>query len=132
VAQDGHPIAERWQMDDRARGGIMRLLGLGVRSRNAVVGVEQVRDGAKRNKIVYAIVARDASRHSLDKLVPLLNARRVRFIEVPSAAELGAAVGRDSTAAVGIVDRQLADGIRKLAEASDQGPTAIRQSQEDV
>src|SRR5579884_632909 len=84
----------------------MRLVGLGVRARNAVVGVEQVRDGAKRNKIVYAIVASDASQNSLKKLVPLLNARRVRFIEVPSAAELGAAVGRDSTAA----PRSAADG----------------------
>ena len=95
----------------------MRLLGLGVRSRNAVVGVEQVREGAKRNKIVYAIVASDASKNSLDKLVPLLNARRVRFVEVPSAAELGAAVGRESTAVVGITDADLAAGVRKLAES---------------
>ena len=113
-------------MDDRVRQHIMRLLGLGVRSRNAVIGVEQVREGAKRNKIAYAVVASDASRHSLDKLVPLLNARRVRFIEVPSAAELGAAVGRETTAVVGIVDRQLAAGVRELAESSRQG------SEEDV
>lgn len=115
-------------MNDQARQRIMRLLGLGVRSRNAVVGVEQVRDGAKRNKIIYAIVATDASRHSLDKLVPLLNARRVRFIEVPSAAELGAAVGRETTAVVGIIDRDLADGVRKLAESEQRSG----KSQEDV
>jgi|SRR5579884_906643 len=108
----------------------MRLVGLGVRARNAVVGVEQVRDGAKRNKIVYAIVASDASQNSLKKLVPLLNARRVRFIEVPSAAELGAAVGRDSTAVVGIIDRQLAAGVRKLAESQDA--ESSEGSQEDV
>jgi len=88
-----------------------RLLGLGVRSRGAVVGVSQVREAAKRNKVLYAVVATDASQNSLEKIVPLLNARRVRFIEVPSATELGAAVGRDSTAVVGIVDRQLAAGV---------------------
>ena len=89
-----------------------RLLGLGVRSRGAVVGVSQVREAAKRNKVLYAVVTTDASQNSLEKIVPLLNARRVRFIEVPSVSELGAAVGREQTAVVGIVDRQLAAGVR--------------------
>ncbi|MEO7457235.1 MAG: ribosomal L7Ae/L30e/S12e/Gadd45 family protein [Gemmatimonadaceae bacterium] len=100
---------------------LLRLIGLGVRGRGAVVGVENVREGAKRNKVAYAIVAMDASKHSLDKVVPLLNARRVRFVEVPSAAELGGAVGRETTAVVGIVDRQLAKGIRELVEADSAG-----------
>lgn len=89
-----------------------RLLGLGVRSRGAVVGVSQVREAAKRNKVLFAVVAVDASANSVEKIVPLLNARRVRFIEVPSATELGAAVGREQTAVVGIIDRQLAAGVR--------------------
>ena len=91
---------------------VYRLLGLGVRSRGAVVGVSQVREAAKRNKVLFAVVAVDASANSLDKVVPLLNARRVRFIEVQSAMELGAAVGRETTAVVGIVDRQLAAGVQ--------------------
>ncbi|MDQ2668881.1 MAG: ribosomal L7Ae/L30e/S12e/Gadd45 family protein [Gemmatimonadota bacterium] len=100
---------------------LLRLVGLGVRGRGAVIGVEQVREGAKKNKVAFAIVAMDASRHSLDKIVPLLNARRVRFVEVPSAAELGGAVGRETTAVVGIVDRQLAKGIRDLVESGSEG-----------
>ena len=105
---------------------VLRLLGLGVRSRGAIVGVQQVREAAKRNKVVLAVVASDASPNSLDKVVPLLNARRVRFIEVPSAAALGAAVGRDQTAVVGIVDRQLAAGVIALVSAIEDG------QQEDV
>ena len=96
-------------------------MGLGVRGRGAIIGVEQVREGAKKNKVAFAIVAMDASRHSLDKVIPLLNARRVRFVEVPSAAELGGAVGRETTAVVGIVDRQLAKGIRQLVESGSAG-----------
>jgi ribosomal protein L7Ae-like RNA K-turn-binding protein len=79
--------------------------------------VQQVRDAARRNTLVFAVVAADASRNSREKVVPLLNARRVRFVEVPSAEELGAAVGRDSTSVVGIVDRQLAAGARELTLA---------------
>ena len=104
---------------DRAR--LLRLVGLGVRGRGAIIGVEQVREGAKKDKVAFAIVAMDASRHSLDKIVPLLKARRVRFVEIPSAAELGGAVGRESTAVVGIVDRQLAKGIRALVESGSEG-----------
>jgi len=100
---------------------LLRLIGLGVRGRGAVVGVEQVREGAKKDKVAFAVVATDASRHSIAKIVPLLKARRVRFVEVPSAAALGAAVGRESTAVVGIVDRQLAKGIRALVESGSEG-----------
>ena len=104
-------------MDADARERLFRLVGLGIRGRGAVVGVERVREGVKKNKVAFAIVATDASRHSLDKVVPLLNARRVRFVEVPSATELGGVAGRESAAVVGIVDRQLAKGIRALVES---------------
>jgi ribosomal protein L7Ae-like RNA K-turn-binding protein len=108
-------------LSDKDRARLLRLVGLGIRGRGAIVGVEQVREGAKKDKVAFAIVAMDASRHSLDKVVPLLNARRVRFVEVPSAAELGSAVGRETTAVVGIVDRQLAKGIRELVESGSEG-----------
>lgn len=111
-------------MDAAAERKLLGLLGLGLRARTALVGVEQVRNAAKRGKLYLAVIAPDASRNSLDKVVPLLNAKRVRVIEGPSASVLGAAVGRNATAAVGIVDRDLARGIRKIA---DQGPAVGQQ-----
>ena len=93
---------------------ILRLIGLGVRGRGVVVGVDRVREAGKSGKLSLAIVAVDASKNSLEKLLPLLNARRINLIEVPSAAELGAAVGRDQTAAVGVLDPSLAKGIIAL------------------
>ena len=100
---------------------VLRLVGLGVRSRGAVVGVEQVREAAKRGKLELAVVARDASEHSVKKVVPLLEARHVRIVRSPSAIDLGHAVGREQTAAVGIVDRQLAKGIRALVDSALAG-----------
>ena len=95
---------------------LLRLVGLGVRGRLAVVGVNQVRDAVLRGKLALAVVAPDASENSLDKVVPLLRARHVRIIEGPSAAELGAAVGKEATAVVGVTDGQLARGIRDIVE----------------
>jgi ribosomal protein L7Ae-like RNA K-turn-binding protein len=103
-------------MDPVLERRLLGLVGLGVRSRGAVVGVESVRDAAKKGRLELAIVALDVSRHSLDKVMPLLEARRVPIIHGPSAASLGAAVGKETTAAVGIIDRALADGLRALFE----------------
>jgi ribosomal protein L7Ae-like RNA K-turn-binding protein len=95
---------------------LLGLVGLGVRARTAVVGVERVRDAARRGRLALAIVAPDASRHSLDKVLPLLAARRVEVVMGPGADSLGAAVGRESTATVGILDRDLARGMRRLVQ----------------
>jgi ribosomal protein L7Ae-like RNA K-turn-binding protein len=114
-------LEDRMNADVRQR--MLRLLGLGVRSRGVVVGVSQVREAAKRDKVFFAVVATDVSSNSLDKVVPLLNGRRVKFVEVPSAAELGAAVGRVETAVVGIVDQQLAAGVNALVTSGSSGAT---------
>ena len=106
---------------DEARRKLLGLVGLGVRGRLVVVGVEQVRMAVVKDRVVLALVAADASRHSIDKVVPLLRARGVRYVEVPSAAELGAAVGREATAAIGVVDRELARGMQALVEAPVDG-----------
>jgi ribosomal protein L7Ae-like RNA K-turn-binding protein len=44
----------------------------------------------------------------------------VRIVHAPSASELGRAVGREQAAAVGIVDRELARGIRALADSAPE------------
>ena len=105
-------------MDAATSRKLLRLLGVGLNGRLVVVGVQLVRDAAQRGKLQVVVIAPDASRNSLDKVVPMLRAKTVRMIEGPSATELGAAVGRESTAAVGVVDPQLARGIRALVESA--------------
>jgi len=111
-------------MDDASRDRVLRLLGLGVRARGAVVGVEQVRTAAQRGLLALAVVAPDASRHSLDKVLPLLKAKRVTVVQGPGADELGRAVGRESTAAIGVTDRNLARGILEAAGSPSGRPVA--------
>ncbi len=115
-------------LDDAVRRKVLGLLGLGMRGRNVVVGAERVRLDAMKGTVQLAIVATDVSRHSLDKVVPVLRARRIEVIEWHSAAELGAAVGRDTTAAVGIVDQGLARGIRGAVAGAIPAGDATRVS----
>jgi ribosomal protein L7Ae-like RNA K-turn-binding protein len=109
-------------MDAATERRLLGLIGLGLRARYAVVGVEQVRSAARRGRLVLAVVAPDASRHSRDKVMPLLTARGVRVVEGPPAAALGAAAGREATAAIGITDAALARGVRALVGRPEQGP----------
>jgi len=104
-------------MDAVTQRKLLGLIGLGVRGRGAVVGVQQVRDAAKRGKLLLAIAAPDASINSLDKVLPLLRARGITVVAGPPAAELGSAAGRESTAVIGIVDKGLAKGIQALSLA---------------
>lgn len=76
--------------------------------------MEQVRGEAKKGTLRLAVVAHDASRHSRDKVMPLLKAKGIDIVETMSANQLGAAVGREQTAAVGITDAGLARGVRAI------------------
>ena len=102
-------------MDATRARKLLGLIGLGVRGRGAIVGVQQVREAARRGKLYLAIAAPDASSNSLDKVLPLLRARGITVFAGPSSTELGSAVGRETTAVIGIVDRGLANGIRALS-----------------
>lgn len=115
-------------LDEMARRKVLGLLGLGVRGRLVVVGAERVRVEALKGAVHLAVVAADVSRHSLDKVLPVLRARRIEVIEWPHAVELGDAVGRDTTAAVGIVDQALARGIRGAVAGAAPAGDATRVS----
>ena len=108
-------------IDDSARRKILGLAGLGIRGRIAVVGVQQVRDAAKRGKLKIALVAKDASQNSLDKVVSLLAARGVKVVDDFSASELGEIAGRDSVAVIGVSDAGLARGITQAIAATPGG-----------
>jgi len=113
-------------VEEATRRKVAGLLGLGVRGRLVVVGAERVKIEAQKGAVQLAIIAPDASRHTLDKVVPILRARHVQVLEWPSAAELGEAVGRETTAAVGILDQALARGIRGAVAGSPPASDASR------
>jgi len=114
--------------DEAVRRKVLGLVGLGARGRLVVIGTEQVKIAAQKGNLQLALVAQDVSRHSLDKVVPVLRARRVEMVEWPSAAELGGAVGRETTAAIGIVDQALARGIRGAVAGAAPAGDATRVS----
>ena len=94
-------------MNDR----VTRLLGLGLRAGRVVVGVAGVRAGLQRGKLACVVVAADAGQRTHDKVTRLAQAKGVRLVTGPEAAQLGAGLGRPPVQAVGVQDPALARGL---------------------
>ena len=90
---------------------IARLLGLGLRAGNVVIGVAGVRAGLQRGSLSCVVLAADASRRTMDKVARLAEAKQVPVLRGPGAVELGAGLGKPPVQAVGVSDTALAKGL---------------------
>ena len=90
---------------------LTRLLGLGLRAGNVVVGVAGVRAGLQRGKMVCVVLAQDAGQRTIDKVGRLAEARNIPVLRGPGAADLGAGLGKPPVQAVGVSDPALARGL---------------------
>jgi ribosomal protein L7Ae-like RNA K-turn-binding protein len=97
--------------------GLLGLVGLGFKGRRVVVGVEAVRRELQAGKCWCVVVAEDASPRAVEKVVRLAAAKGVPLVPGPSAAAIGAQLGKPPVMAVGVRDRALAGGMVQLATA---------------
>ena len=96
---------------------VLGLLGLAARARTVAAGTESVRDAVRAGKAYRVILASDAAAAQQQKLVPLLDARRVPYHIVLSRDDLGRALGRNPVSAVGLLDPNLARRVAELVGA---------------
>ena len=90
---------------------LTRLLGLGLRAGNVVVGVAGVRAGLQRGQVVCVVLAEDAGHRTMEKVGRLAEAKQIPILRGPGAAELGAGLGKPPVQAVGVSDPALARGL---------------------
>jgi len=95
--------------------GLLGLIGLGYKGRRIVVGVDGVRKELQAGKCWCVVVADDASPRAVEKVVRLATAKGVPLLPGPSAAAIGAQLGKPPVMAVGVRDRALAGGMVQLA-----------------
>ena len=90
---------------------LVRLLGLGVRAGNVVIGVAGVRAGLQRGKLACVVLAADAGPRTLEKVGRLADAKQIPLLRGPTAAALGQGLGKPPVQAVGVSDPALARGM---------------------
>lgn len=123
----GQPLRPMMRMRAKAEQAL-RLLGLAARAGAVVPGTDRVREAVRGGSVPFVLLAADASANSRDKLVPLLEARGVAFMEVFERQDLGAAVGRAPLSAVGLTEPSFADRVRELVVAIADGPATTTAS----
>ena len=94
-------------MSDR----LTRLLGLGLRAGNVVIGVAGVRAGLQRGELACVVVAQDVAQRTIEKVVRLAEAKKIPVLRGPVAKELGERLGKPPVQAVGVTDPALARGL---------------------
>ena len=101
---------------------VLDLLGLAARAGAVVTGTDAVRRAAREDRVFRAILAEDTAPGQQRKLTPLLQARGAPFHTLFTRDELGAAIGRAPTSAIGITDRNLANRAGELIPAPSADP----------
>jgi ribosomal protein L7Ae-like RNA K-turn-binding protein len=96
-------------------GGVLGLLGLGLRAGHVVIGVDGVRRALQARQVRCVVVASDASPRAVDKVVRLAEGQGVPMVPGPDAAAIGRQLGRPPVMVAGVRDRALADGMGRLA-----------------
>jgi ribosomal protein L7Ae-like RNA K-turn-binding protein len=96
-------------------GGVLGLLGLGLRAGHVVIGVDGVRRGLQNGEVRCVVFASDASPRAMDKVIRLARAHGVPLVPGPQADAIGRQLGRPPVMVAGVRDRALADGLGRLA-----------------
>ena len=96
---------------------LLDLLGLAARAGKLVHGTDGTRRAVRDGEVRAVILAADTSPTQSQKLIPLLEARGVRFAVCLGRDTLGAALGRAAVSAVGITEQNFARRALELAAA---------------
>jgi ribosomal protein L7Ae-like RNA K-turn-binding protein len=96
-------------------GGVLGLLGLGLRAGHVVIGVDGVRRSIQSGQVRCVVFASDASPRAVEKVMRLAQAQGVPLVQGPTADEMGRQLGRPPVMVVGVRDRALAVGLGRLA-----------------
>ena len=101
------------------------LVGLAARAGAIIGGTERVREAVRDGQVKFAIVARDASANTRDKLLPLMAARGVTVVERFTRNALGEAIGRSPVSVIGVTEAALAERIRAVVSTGTAAPDAV-------
>jgi ribosomal protein L7Ae-like RNA K-turn-binding protein len=101
---------------------IRGLLGLARRAGRLSMGSRETRLGLRRGEIRLVLLAEDASPRDRERLIRVAVEEEVPSHVVGSRAALGAAIGREEVAVVGVRDRGMAEALVARLSSSQGGP----------
>ena len=79
-----------------------------------VSGMDAVSDEIKKNKVKLLIIAEDASEKTASNIKYLAERKKVPILVIGTIENNSKAIGKENRAIIGIKDKNISDGIKKL------------------
>lgn len=76
--------------------------------------MDAVSDELNRNKLKMIILAKDASEKTSKNVKFLAEKKKVPIVEIGTIAENSKAIGKENRAIIGIKDKNIAEGMKKI------------------
>ena len=76
--------------------------------------MDAVSDEIRRNKVKLLIVAKDASKKTLENVRYLAEKKNIKIVVIGSIESNSKAIGKENRAIIGVKDKNIADGIIKI------------------
>ena len=92
---------------------VFSLIGIATKSNNIVSGEFQTEKAVKEHKAALVIVAEDASDNTKKMFTNMCTYHKVPLYVFGSKNELGHCMGKEFRASLAVLDRGLADAIKK-------------------
>lgn len=89
-------------------------MGLCMRAGKVVSGMDAVCEDLKKNKVKLVIVAENASEKTIRQIRYLVERKKVPILVLGTIEENSMAIGKENRAVIGIKDKNIADGIKKI------------------
>lgn len=93
---------------------IFGLVGFSARARKIAFGADSVEMDIRKRKIQLLIIAEDASNRTKEKFQELSEEYNIEIITYGKIDEISKAIGKSNKAIIGIKDRNIANGIKKI------------------
>lgn len=109
-----------------SRDKILRFIGMARRAGKIVFGFEAVKAAVMKDEIFLLIVSEDVSPNTLNKLIDAGGeysgkyGKDLSFFSFGTKDELGAAIGKDAKAVIGISDKGFSDKLSEMLEELDE------------
>ncbi len=98
---------------------ILGLLGLAARARKIAYGADSVKLQIAKNKVRLLIISEEASERTKKDFIELSDKNKIHKIVAGNIEELSKTIGKSNKAVIGILDKELANGIIKIYNGGD-------------
>ena len=95
------------------------LLGIASKAGKVISGTDIILEKLSRKKVKLVIIAKDASEKTIKNMKYYCDKEDVEIIIYGNISENSKAIGKNNRATIGVIDKNLAEAIKKLIHGGE-------------